>query len=588
MCDIMHHNKAFSSNNLYADVTNDSELQIYSIPDNSLKSSYIPKDHLGSTITCITWKFDPRRRSNVADKQTNLHNSGQSKIILGTKNGCCLLINSLTNEIEHKFEGHSSEVTDVCWHSEKESTIFYSCSKDRSIIERDHKFPKQYMHKFNNKGEVYTVRMGPSGKTLISGGKKIKIWDLKSKSLIKMFNGHVNPVIDLVSLVFVSASQQNLVESFKKFYFVSAAKDEKNIRIWHTNEKNSLLSMIPSDAPTSFDCVSCDTNQFNFRLLCVTEENDVNVFEELLSNSRANSSPLMPFKVIKISNEQGQPIPIKAAKFVNANKICLAYGKQSAFHVVNLEDESYINDTDIVVILEDLRDIKVIQKTNNSKVKQPAQNGVVHTRLPSQTNYNYQMSKRNRTNSIGHSERTLEEKLKTTATEREVSNIKNEGASMYKLLKNGLTSGDKDILNQVLQRKKENIIKATVSQVELKHVKPLIKELTKRIQGSHPEKALITCKWLQYTMHFHLSYLTTNPEIRNILGPVQSQFAAYTQHLSQFQALEGKLKAVLVKRENEQKFVKNEKDDERPELFPDHEYEDSEDYMDADSENDSD
>ena len=39
----------------------------------------------------------------VADKQTNLHNSGQSKIILGTKNGCCLLINSLTNEIEHKF-----------------------------------------------------------------------------------------------------------------------------------------------------------------------------------------------------------------------------------------------------------------------------------------------------------------------------------------------------------------------------------------------------------------------------------------------------------------------------------------------------
>ena len=53
-----------------------------------------------------------------------------------------------------------------------------------------------------------------------------------------------------------------------------------------------------------------------------------------LNSSRANSSPLMPFKVIKISNEQGQPIPIKAAKFVNANKICLAYGKQSAFHVV--------------------------------------------------------------------------------------------------------------------------------------------------------------------------------------------------------------------------------------------------------------
>ena len=42
----------------------------------------------------------------------------------------------------------------------------------------------------------------------------------------------------------------------------------------------------------------------------------------------------MPIKVIKISNEQGQPIPIKAAKFVDASKICLAYGKQSAFHVV--------------------------------------------------------------------------------------------------------------------------------------------------------------------------------------------------------------------------------------------------------------
>jgi len=490
MCDNVYHNKAFSCNNSYADVTNDSELQIYNIPNNSLKSSFIPKDPLGFTITCVAWKFDPRRRPNVADRQTN---SCQSKIILGTQNGCCLLINPLTNEIEHKFEGHSSEVTDVCWHSEEKSTLFYSCSKDRFVIEWDHNLPKQYVDKFNHKGEVYTVRMGPYGKTLISGGKKIKIWDLKSKSRskspIKTFNGHVNPVIDLVSLYFVSASQQNLVESYQKFYFVSTAKDEKNIRVWHTDKKNSFLSMIPSDAPTSFDCVSCDTNQSHFRLLCVTEENDVNVFEEMLSNSsKANNSPLMPIKVIKISNEQGQPIPIKAAKFVDASKICLAYGKQSAFHVVNFEDESFKNDTDIVVILEDLHDIKVVQKTNNSKVKQPAQNGVVHTRLPGQTNYNHKMNKRNRTNSIGHSERTLEEKLKATVTEREVSNIKNEGASMYNNLKNGLTSQDKTILNDVLQKGKETVIKATVSQVEIKHVVPLVNELKKRIHGSHPEK----------------------------------------------------------------------------------------------------
>lgn len=37
------------------------------------------------------------------------------------------------------------------------------------------------------------------------------------------------------------------------------------------------------------------------------------------------------------------------------------------------------------------------------------------------------------------------------------------------------------------------------------------------------------------------------------------------------QGLNGKFKAVLVKRENEQNYVQNEKEDECPELFPDHE-----------------
>lgn len=44
-------------------------------------------------------------------------------------------------------EGHSSEVTDVCWHSEEKSTLFYSCSKDRFVIEWDHNLPKQYVDK---------------------------------------------------------------------------------------------------------------------------------------------------------------------------------------------------------------------------------------------------------------------------------------------------------------------------------------------------------------------------------------------------------------------------------------------------------
>jgi len=480
----MHHNKAFSCNNLYAEETKDSELLIFDTINSSLKGTFIPADHLGSTITCIAWKEDPRRSSNVADKQTNLYNSEKSKIILGTKNGCCLMLNPLTNEIQHKFEGHSSEVNDVCWNTEKGSTKFYSCSKDGFIIEWDHKFPKKCVYKFNNKNEVYTVRMGLQGKTLISGGKKIKLWDLKSKAVIKSFNGHVNPVIELIFLDFFSANQQNQIESYKKNFFVSAATDEKDIRVWCTNEKNSLLSMIPTDPPISVDLVSSDTNKFHLRTLCVTEENSVNVFECWLSNLKTKDSPLMPFKVIRISNEQGQPIPIKAAKFINANEIHLVYGKRwSAFHTVILEAE---NDFDIVIILEEPNNINLIQHTNNSKVRQPAQNGVVHTLVPGQTNYNYQFNKRNRTSSIGHSERTLEEKLAATAME--VDSIKNQGASMSKLLKNGLLSKDKDILNQVLQRGKEKDIKATVSQLEIKHVAPLIKELTNRIQGTHPEK----------------------------------------------------------------------------------------------------
>ena len=43
-------------------------------------------------------------------------------------------------------------------------------------------------------------------------------------------------------------------------------------------------------------------------------------------------------------------------------------------------------------------------------------------------------------------------------------------------------------MQDVLQKGKETVIKATVSQVEIKHVVPLVNELKKRIHGSHPEK----------------------------------------------------------------------------------------------------
>ncbi len=103
--------------------------------------------------------------------------------------------------------------------------------------------------------------------------------------------------------------------------------------------------------------------------------------------------------------------------------------------------------------------------------------------------------------------------------------------SLLQLLLQGLQSGDRKILNSVLDRADDNLIENTTRKLPAEYAIRLVEELDGRF-------SLARGKWLLATLRHHASVLMTN---KALLQPLLTSLEARTAHYADIVALKGKL-----------------------------------------------
>ncbi|XP_064914776.1 WD repeat-containing protein 43-like isoform X1 [Columba livia] len=137
----------------------------------------------------------------------------------------------------------------------------------------------------------------------------------------------------------------------------------------------------------------------------------------------------------------------------------------------------------------------------------------------------------------GESQESIEERLE--ALDIDVSKVKTPGGlpqtdSFAVLLVQGLESNDAEILNRVLNTRKEHVIKNTVARMPIHAVIPLLHELTKRLQGNPYSASLMV-----FTQH--ASYLSTLPDLIPQLGMLYQLMESRVKTLQKLSRLHGRL-----------------------------------------------
>jgi len=112
--------------------------------------------------------------------------------------------------------------------------------------------------------------------------------------------------------------------------------------------------------------------------------------------------------------------------------------------------------------------------------------------------------------------------------------------SVLQLLLQGLNNKDTRILQSVLERADDELIKNTVKRLPLEAVVPLLEVLHHYIQG-RGNVVFIHAKWTKAVIQYHSSHLMSSPKCEELLSSLYSLTEARTKNYSKILRLKGKL-----------------------------------------------
>merc|ERR1712025_1351070 len=152
----------------------------------------------------------------------------------------------------------------------------------------------------------------------------------------------------------------------------------------------------------------------------------------------------------------------------------------------------------------------------------------------------------------------------------------------------GLNNKDTRILQSVLERADDELIKNTVKRLPLEAVVPLLEVLHHYIQG-RGNVVFIHAKWTKAVIQYHSSHLMSSPKCEELLSSLYSLTEARTKNYSKILRLKGKLDImthqITAQPEAPEELETNKEGDSSEE---DEEEDNDEDVVDVDSEDDND
>ncbi|PIK43134.1 putative WD repeat-containing protein 43 [Apostichopus japonicus] len=510
-----------------------------------------------------------RRHSKKAQKEYDVEESQvvdeTDLIAMGTIGGNVLLYSMLQGDLKSRLErGHEDTVNDVCWHR-LEDTL-YSCGDDGNIVEWDLSSNTPKSKWKADKHSVHSLAVCPSSHALLSGGRTIKLWNLKDKEQLQQFSGHASPVTTLLFLhrnlyPKETDSSNDAVKSTQGLHFLSASQNERVINFWQVKSKyknkTPVASLMLPHEPLHVDISQPGQGEKVIKVAAVTKDGCVQIFS-LLLNGHAKE-PFQPSQVIQVATPGHKAVTprrinIIAAQFSKTmqDKLLLGYGSsfKSAFESMALESDQ----KEVCLIRDDPSMSKPRPDSSGDKVSRPgaAEDATVltpHSSAPLRPALATDREKSVRSKRKAEKpEVSLEDKLNAISLAQTQSGSgKTEQPnlnSMVTLLTQALQSQDKNLLLKVLTQTKVQLIQRTVHRLPVVLVEPLIQELARRLDQT-PESAIVTTIWTKMVLKEKASYLTSCPGLVKMISEIYEKISARTHAGQKLNRLQGKLDLML-------------------------------------------
>uniref|UniRef100_A0A672HS76 Uncharacterized protein n=1 Tax=Salarias fasciatus TaxID=181472 RepID=A0A672HS76_SALFA len=448
----------------------DGRLRVWNTDSKTLQQEYVPSAHLSATCTCIAWgpcrtvKEGPQRKKRKSEAVPVEEKA--DLLAMGTAAGTVLIYSTVKGALHCTLDGgHSAGVNCVQWHPEE--SLLYSGSDDTYIVEWDLQTGKTRSKWKADRAAVTSLCVSPDGKLLLSAGHVIKMWDLDTKEVYRKFTGHSTAVTTLRFATSRPPDSNGL-------YFLSGASHDRLLSVWQVREdgkdKNSVVSFTLTDEPQHIDLVTSNSKDEAVRLAVVCKDGQLHLFEHFLNGPC--KKPLSPSCSVQMSDtrESPMPIPLLAAALVaDTRTVLLAYGS----HLQPVMERVEVNTAERHVCLT--RDVQTSLSlsldTAVSKVKTPMVNDKSKILIPGLPGHQAPVKgseKRKKGSDTKEVNATPATGITRTAS------LQTDNFAV--LLVQGLESNDANILNKVLQTRKEVVIKKTVARLPLPAVLPLLEE----------------------------------------------------------------------------------------------------------------
>uniref|UniRef100_A0A8C7MES3 WD repeat domain 43 n=1 Tax=Oncorhynchus kisutch TaxID=8019 RepID=A0A8C7MES3_ONCKI len=519
-----------------ASFAQDGRLRIWNTDSKILHQEYVPSAHLSATCTCIVWgpcriaKEGPRRKKRKSEAG---HVEDLADLLaLGTVAGSIIIYSAVKGALHCTLDGgHNGGVNCVEWHPE--DGLLYSGSDDSYIVEWDLQTSKTRCKWKADRASVTSLCVSPDGKLLLSAGQTIKMWDLKTKEVYRKFTGHSTAVTNLRFATTRPPDSNGL-------YFLSGAAHDRLISVWQvqkdSNDKNSVVSFTLTDDPQHIDLFTSNSKEEAVRLAVVCKDGQLHLFEHFLNGPC--KKPLSPSCTVQMSGLEDIPVPVPllaAALTADTRSLLLAYG--SYLQPVMERLVSVLPCLFLFNIHALVFQVKTPVVNAKSKVIVPG--------LPGhQAPVKAALGSEKRKKGTDTKEMSIEERLGEIDLSLKKGGVKETPSlqtdNFAVLLVQGLESKDANILNNVFQTRKDNLIKKTVSRLPIPAVLPLVEELTKRMQG-HPYTAVLMVRWLKAVLMQHTSYLSSLPDLVSQLGVLYHMIESRVKMFHKLTKLHGKL-----------------------------------------------
>ncbi|XP_017888745.1 WD repeat-containing protein 43 [Ceratina calcarata] len=523
----------------FAQCGNDGKLKIWDTGTSRLKQEYVSNFHLSSPCCVLTWLHVSSRATNTSPvpwkkrrrKSISEEPSQKNIIAMGSTSGKVTLYDTTTSSVTAQLDGHSGTVTALTW---SENAGLFSAADDHHIIQwsiQEHGMKSRWKY---GKGKTTSLVVTDDGKSLLSGERVVKWWNLDTKHLIKTFIGHAHQV---TSLCTIKTSGDN--------YVISGASSDGYLNVWaldeQRNERTPVASLAIQDDPISVSANVLENSQV--MVLVVTRSGQAHLFQYQLNG---RSKPLKPSLNIAVASDVSQKDSVQQISILNGRltddqKLLLVYGTY-----INPVFEKVIPDfSDKVQCLvrsefrkgkdrkEEISKVKsVIIEENNVEYLTP---GIMET-----------TPKRIKNTSGSGSQLLLKDRLENLSLNAESDDTGktiSKGSNRVQLLIQGLNSKDKTILNNVFLTKNESIIRNTIAKLPIQAIGPLVKELTLLLQGK-TFTSKIAVRWLEALLTAHAGYFLAQADLVDVFGPILSLIDAKLALLTELSKLKGRVSLV--------------------------------------------